>query len=83
MRPQRTDTQTQSLDEVHEANAHLQRERSASNAFQSGTLSVFTAIFPTFPMNGGRREQQHSHTMPSTNKRAIYYHEVNKRINCH
>lgn len=41
------DTQTQSMDEVHEANIHLQREKSVSNAFQSGTL-LFLQLFPNF-----------------------------------
>lgn len=51
MRSQRKDTQSLSMDEGREANVHLQREKSASNAFQSGTL-IFTAIFPTSPMKG-------------------------------
>lgn len=48
MRPQRTDTQTQSMDEVHEANGHLLREESTSNAFQSGTF-LFLQLFSKFP----------------------------------
>lgn len=48
MRPQRTDTQTQSRDEAHEANGHLLREESASNAFQSGSL-LFLQLFSNFP----------------------------------
>lgn len=44
MKPQLMDTQTQSMDEVHEGNTHLQREKSASNAFQYGTL-LFLPLF--------------------------------------
>lgn len=83
MRPQRTDTQTQSRDEAHGANGHLLREESASNAFQSGTL-LFLQLFFNFPneqRKAGATTSSHQSLRPD--KWAKYYCEINKRINCH
>lgn len=65
MRPQRMDTQTQSMDEVHEVNVHLWREQSASNAFQSGAL-LFLQLFSNFS-----NEQRKAGATPSS------YHPFN------
>lgn len=61
-RPQRMDTRTQRMDEVQEANIHLQGEKSASNAVQSGTL-FFLQLFPNF---SNEQRQAGATTIPST-----------------
>lgn len=83
MRPQIMDTQTQSMDEVHVGNTHFRREKSASNAFQSGTL-LFLQLFSQLAhwTEEGRNYNILTQFL-RPDKWAKYYHGVNKRINCH
>lgn len=71
------------LDEVHEGNTHLQREKSASNAFQSGTLLFLQLFFRCAQWAEEERSHNILRQFLRPDKEAKYYHEVNKRINCH
>lgn len=83
MRPQLMDTQTQSMDEVHEGNTHLQRGKSASNAFQSGTLLFLQLFFQLAQWTEEGRSYNILTQFLQPDKWAKYHHEVSKRINCH
>ena len=70
MRPQRMDTQTQSIGWSTWGKHTSPEGRVSLKCISIWNSFIFTAIFPMCPMSRGREEPQHSQTIPPTWQRS-------------